>query len=89
MSLIRGIKSLFPCPICLVPRDKLSDLSQVYELRTQKNSEALVRDTQGMTMADAEQKLRNQSLRPVQVCRLLQLQCLTCSEKARQRLTRY
>lgn len=67
MSLIRGIRGLYPCPICLVPKDKLSDLSQTYELRTQIGSEALVRRTQGMTMADAEQELRDQSLRPIEV----------------------
>jgi hypothetical protein len=42
MSLIRGVKSLWPCPICLVPRDELSDTSKTYARRTSQQSQAVV-----------------------------------------------
>ena len=34
MALIRGVKANYPCPICLVPKEDLSNLSNTYELRT-------------------------------------------------------
>jgi hypothetical protein len=39
MALIRGSRGLFPCPICFVPLDKQSDLTQVYDLRTARDSQ--------------------------------------------------
>ncbi|KIK16153.1 hypothetical protein PISMIDRAFT_16020 [Pisolithus microcarpus 441] len=37
MALIHGIKSNFPCPICLIPHDRISDFPAQCELRTSKN----------------------------------------------------
>ncbi|KAG2054244.1 hypothetical protein BDR06DRAFT_982466 [Suillus hirtellus] len=42
MSLICGIMSLWPCPICLVPRDKLWDTSNSYSCQTSDESQAIV-----------------------------------------------
>jgi hypothetical protein len=42
-SLIRGLRCLCPCPICLVPTGKLSDLSAVYPERNQEHVKQLVR----------------------------------------------
>lgn len=70
MALIRGLKGLFPCPICLVPRDEQSNLSiaRTFELRTQTGSQNLVeRALSSATLAEAEIILKEQSLRPVQV----------------------
>ncbi|KAG2340835.1 hypothetical protein BDR05DRAFT_977210 [Suillus weaverae] len=42
MSLTRGIMSLWPCPICLVPRDELWDTSKQYPRRTANTSHDIV-----------------------------------------------
>ncbi|KAI6027155.1 hypothetical protein EDC04DRAFT_2605916 [Pisolithus marmoratus] len=42
MTLIRGTKCKCPCPFCLVPSDRLWDLSKTYEMRTsEQHKEAL------------------------------------------------
>lgn len=71
MALIRGVKGLFPCPICLVPQDQLSDLSETFPLRTQQESEALFHNAQEMrTQEEKEKLMKSQSLRMVEVCYL-------------------
>ncbi|KAI5988177.1 hypothetical protein EDD15DRAFT_2141564, partial [Pisolithus albus] len=37
MALIHGVKSNFPCPICLIPRDNISKFPAQCELRTSDN----------------------------------------------------
>lgn len=39
MALIRGFGGKYPCPICLVPKDKLSKLENDYLLRTTEDME--------------------------------------------------
>ena len=39
---IRGKMGLCPCPVCLVPSDKLSDASMKYPLQTREESKATV-----------------------------------------------
>ena len=34
MALICGVKANYPCPVCLVPKEELSNLSKMYELWT-------------------------------------------------------
>ncbi|KAK0470789.1 hypothetical protein EDD18DRAFT_1315381 [Armillaria luteobubalina] len=41
MSLIRGVRSSCPCPVCLVPDKKLMDITEVYPLRTTENMQKL------------------------------------------------
>lgn len=68
MSLIRGVKGLFPCPICLVPQHELSDLSKTYPLRTQEHSEAIFKQAETMKRkGDKEKLLKRYSLRNVKV----------------------
>lgn len=68
MALIRGLKGLFPCPMCLVPQHAQSNLSGTFELRTQAESQKLVEKALGSaTLAEAESILKVQSLRPVRV----------------------
>ncbi|KAF8066566.1 hypothetical protein FPV67DRAFT_1196119 [Lyophyllum atratum] len=66
MSLIRGLKGHFPCPICLVPNALQSDLSQTFMLRTQPESESIVRTAQSQATLDAGEKMLSKySLRSV------------------------
>ncbi|KAK0474049.1 hypothetical protein IW261DRAFT_1423170 [Armillaria novae-zelandiae] len=37
MTLIRGVRSACPCPVCLVPDKNLMDITEVYPLRTTEN----------------------------------------------------
>lgn len=67
MSLIRGVKSKHPCPICLIPSDKLSDRLAVYPLRSAKESQEHVRRTATMTAQDRNSELQKLGLRPVEV----------------------
>ncbi|KAG1865546.1 hypothetical protein DFJ58DRAFT_838652 [Suillus subalutaceus] len=43
MALIRGFNSACPCPICLVPKDKLTDHSTIYPTRVIDDAQACVR----------------------------------------------
>ncbi|EGO19929.1 hypothetical protein SERLADRAFT_373989 [Serpula lacrymans var. lacrymans S7.9] len=66
MASTRGGKSKFPCPVCLVPKTKLSDHSQKYDIRTSVKSEATVRNANFQpTEAEKEEILKSQGLRPV------------------------
>ncbi len=44
MTLIRGVNGLFPCPVCLVPADKQSELgvAPLYPLRNQEQARSIV-----------------------------------------------
>ncbi|KAK0492034.1 hypothetical protein EDD18DRAFT_1080209 [Armillaria luteobubalina] len=41
MTLIRGVRSSHPCPVCLAPDKKLMDITEVYPLRTTENMQKL------------------------------------------------
>lgn len=80
MALIRGLKGLYPCPICLISNDDQSNLSVIFTLRTQHDSKALVDDAlESATAEAAEAILKTQSLRPVKVFKFYQI--LTCFYK--------
>lgn len=68
MALIRGVKCKYPCPICLVPGNKLSDRSAVFPLRSSKESEEVVDCTTAMTAQAREDILKEFGLRPIKVC---------------------
>jgi len=69
MALIRGAKGHFPCPICLIPREKLSDLSISYPLRTTETMRAVYETAnEANTAAEKEIILKGSSLRDVKVC---------------------
>lgn len=69
MALIRGTQSLCPCPICLVPNNKQSDLSDAFPLRTAKDSRAIISRAREMSVnADKEDLLKTYGLRNVDVC---------------------
>jgi len=68
MALIRGINSHYPCPVCLVPAEDLSDLSKIYPLRTTEKMKEVYETAQGAeTMAAKEVILKEYSLRDVEV----------------------
>ncbi|KAG9023501.1 hypothetical protein FS837_005781, partial [Tulasnella sp. UAMH 9824] len=74
MALIRGINSLYPCPVCLVPRNALSDITTGYPSRTAQQSreafhQAAAHQTAGES-GKAEEILKAYSLRPVFVSTL-------------------
>ncbi|EDR00662.1 uncharacterized protein LACBIDRAFT_313195 [Laccaria bicolor S238N-H82] len=67
MALIRGKMGLCPCPVCLVPFDKLSDASTKYPLRTAEESKATVdQANECRRKDDAEEILKKKGLRGVQ-----------------------
>ncbi|KAG0702765.1 hypothetical protein DFH29DRAFT_982269 [Suillus ampliporus] len=63
MALIRGLIGKFPCPICLVPRNELSNTLIVYPLHTSTDTKALLaRARESTTFGVREQILSSQSL---------------------------
>lgn len=80
MALIRGLMGKFPCPVCLVPRDELSNTLKVFPLRTCTETKALLARVRECTTLDArEQILSSQSLRDVDVSLALILICILLS----------
>ncbi|KAF9554728.1 hypothetical protein CPC08DRAFT_696425 [Agrocybe pediades] len=66
MALNRGNKANFPCPVCLVPKDSIPDLSKTFDLRTNKSmEEAYNRSAQGMNATDREELLKSLGIRDV------------------------
>jgi hypothetical protein len=73
MAAIRGINSHFPCPTCLVPKDKLSSLSSEFPLRTTETMEAVYTSVEGATVGERNEALKAVGLRNVKVCHYFQL----------------
>jgi hypothetical protein len=70
MTLIRGINSRYPCPVCLVPAEDLSNLSNVYPLRTtEKMKEVYETAQRAGTMAEKDAVLKEYGLRDIEVSR--------------------
>lgn len=69
MSLTRGFGGKRPCPICLVPDTKLSDLSHDYEPRTAERMQEVLAAANGMDRkSDGDDLLKSYGLRRVEVC---------------------
>jgi hypothetical protein len=74
MTLIRGVKALFPCPKCLVPKEFLSNLNQKFPLQTQEQSWEAYKVACGkLTKAAGEKYLKGFGLRHVKVITLILL----------------
>ena len=68
MALIRGVGSKFPCPICMVPEDEMSDLEKYFDLRTTEQTEAIIKEARALTRAAARERLlQSNGLRDVDV----------------------
>lgn len=68
MTAIRGIKGLYPCPVCLVPQDKQGDHTETYDLRSTESMQQVFEDARSQTTREAEEGLlKAVSLRPIEV----------------------
>lgn len=66
MALIRGTNCHCPCPICLVPSDKLYDNASTYPTRSSDDTKALV-ELWTRDRVAGESALKKQGLRPIKV----------------------
>lgn len=58
MALIRGGMGYMPCPVCTVPYDSLSDLSQQYPLRTTDSMQKIYQEAIKMNATMANDHLK-------------------------------
>ena len=69
MSLLRGTRGKFPCPICLVPQAALMKIWKRDELRTGEEASRLFEQAQKQKYKkDVESIMKSWSLRPISVC---------------------
>ncbi|KAG2034409.1 hypothetical protein BDR03DRAFT_1067511, partial [Suillus americanus] len=67
MSLTRGVRALWPCPVCLVPHNKLGDTSHCYPRRTSCDSQAILATARAKdTAEEREEVLKGYGLRDIQ-----------------------
>ncbi|KAG1861170.1 hypothetical protein DFJ58DRAFT_715501 [Suillus subalutaceus] len=64
MALIRGTNCHCPCPICLVPSDKLYDNASTYPIRSPEDAQSCV-ELWKKNKAAGEEALKKRGLRPV------------------------
>jgi hypothetical protein len=68
MALIHEIGSLYPCPICLVPKGMLMDLDRMHTLHTTASMQQVVNDArQAPTKAEGEAILKQHGLQGIMV----------------------
>jgi hypothetical protein len=67
IALIRGTNSKFPCPICLVPNDQLTNLTDKFALRTTELMKKVYDEAQLLNLTEREQLLKEHGLRNVEV----------------------
>ncbi|KAF8887442.1 hypothetical protein CPB84DRAFT_1816617 [Gymnopilus junonius] len=65
MTLIRGLRSYASCPVCLVPGDKLADLSETFELWTKEKMMEVYNKAQKLNAEGKEELLKKYGLRDV------------------------
>lgn len=65
-SLIRGIGSNFPCPICLVPANEQVNLSKKYPERRVEKMEEIYRVAQKLPSGPKDDLLKEFGLRDVE-----------------------
>ncbi|KAJ6572855.1 hypothetical protein DFH09DRAFT_916508 [Mycena vulgaris] len=65
MTLIRGLKGLYPCPVCFVKSEEQSDLATVSELRNAQRSKEAVEGAQSLSAEEREILLKDLGLRNV------------------------
>jgi hypothetical protein len=65
----RGVGCLEPCPTCHVPKDELHDCGKArWLLRTGIESQAIVDQARKLPATKAEELLKKNGLRPIDVC---------------------
>ncbi|KAG1889164.1 hypothetical protein F4604DRAFT_1915011 [Suillus subluteus] len=66
MALTRGVRALWPCPVCLIPHNKLSDMLHHYPHHTSCDSQAILATTQEReTTEEREEVLKEYGLHDV------------------------
>ncbi|PBK62835.1 hypothetical protein ARMSODRAFT_990404 [Armillaria solidipes] len=65
MTLTRGVRAHYPCPVCLVPLSNLSDLSINYPLRTTESMKEIYERAYLLSAEKAEDLLKLHGLRKV------------------------
>ncbi|KAJ7447224.1 hypothetical protein FB451DRAFT_1343439 [Mycena latifolia] len=66
MTLIRGLKALYPCPMCYVKNEDQSDMTQFPALRTSEQSQCVIQQARRAKTAEARENiLKEHSLRNV------------------------
>ncbi|KII83174.1 hypothetical protein PLICRDRAFT_58549 [Plicaturopsis crispa FD-325 SS-3] len=60
MALNRGLKGKSPCPVCLVPTEKLTDLLHDYPLRTSESTQKILEEANRLRIEDDRDKLLSQ-----------------------------
>ncbi len=67
MSLIRGLGSKYPCPICLVSEDDLSDMLKPITQRTTEDMQRAYMEAQKLPQSQRDDALKKLGLRDVEV----------------------
>ena len=68
MALVWGFRSLYPCPVCLVPAADLSNLSKDFPLRTTETMRDVYNAAQSARTAEEKENiLKEYGLRDVEV----------------------
>ncbi|KAK6992349.1 hypothetical protein R3P38DRAFT_2802824 [Favolaschia claudopus] len=67
MALFRGLRGLYPCPICFVPAQEQSDLSAEHPLRTAEGSKKILDEACALrTKEEQEEHLKAHGMRNVE-----------------------
>ena len=66
MALTRGIGGLYPCPRCLVPKDKQLYLEQEWTKRSTSTARSIVGNA-SLNAGERDEQLKKESLRDVHV----------------------
>jgi hypothetical protein len=79
MGLSRGVGAKYPCPICLVPEDKIINYTKTHLMHTTQMMQAVISDARAMRLAaDGEKLLQNYGLRNVDVSCTYAFSLLMC-----------
>ncbi|KAI9442882.1 hypothetical protein BJY52DRAFT_1128463, partial [Lactarius psammicola] len=65
MSLIRGVKSKSPCPICFAKNDELTNLTKTWPIRTATHTQEIIWQAQGLARVRDREALLSSQLRVV------------------------
>ncbi|KAJ7707650.1 hypothetical protein B0H17DRAFT_1033442 [Mycena rosella] len=66
MALIRGLRALYPCPVCFVKSEQQSDLTVDAQLRDAQHAKEAVEGARALSAEDAENSLKDLGLRNVE-----------------------
>jgi hypothetical protein len=67
MSLTQGVHAHHPCPVCLAPKEQLSDLFGTWPLRDAVQTQALLQSARALDNTQRENLLSQNGLRDIDV----------------------